>query len=186
MRTARPWDWGTALLAYEGSGRRAVLAFKHGNRADLAATFGPLLAKQLEGSCSKHMAVVPIPMHFTRFRRRHYNPAAELGRHIAKSLDRPFMSQALKKVTSTPPMNGLGREARFKAVAGSLKVRAKYAYKIAGRDVLLIDDVLTSGATLAAATECLKASGVRRVGVCVLARAHKNDYLPANLSFGDR
>ena len=117
--------------------------------------------------------LVPVPIHWSRLLRRRYNQSAELGRALARQTGLRFVPDALIRTRRTPVQEGLTADGRFLNVAGSISVHARRADALIGRDVCLVDDVMTSGATLAAATEACLEAGARRVCVLVLARVEK-------------
>ncbi|HQR47417.1 MAG TPA: phosphoribosyltransferase family protein, partial [Thermoanaerobaculia bacterium] len=115
-------------------------------------------------------AVVPIPSPRRRNRERGYDPAALLGEELARRLDLPLLP-ALSRVKETPPQSRLTAAERRANVAGAFRARASAA----GRSLLVVDDVLTTGATAFAAAEALRAAGARRVALAVLARTPERD-----------
>lgn len=157
---------------------------KHGDRVDLAATFGIWMADRVKERLARNTLVLPIPMHRRRFLSRRFNPAAELGRHLANHLNLAFEPKLLVRACYTKAMQGMTKAERFAVQQDAIEVDPKLRFKIAGRSILVVDDVLTSGATLAAATEALMNSGAKEVGVCTLARAYKDDYLPPRSTNG--
>lgn len=163
------WDQGRCVSAYEGAGRRAVLALKHADRTDLA----PALAQWLSGAAAPILrgdeVVVPVPLHRARFLRRRYNQAAELGRALSRRIDLDYLPDALVRQTHTPPQKGK-RAARVTAMQGAFCLNPRRAGALKGRRVLLLDDVITTGATLSACAETLRAADPEAVNVLALAR----------------
>lgn len=173
MTLARPWAQARAALRYSGNGRRLVLALKHGDRLDLVRPAVTWMASAARPIWRKGMCVVPVPVHWTRLFRRRYNQAAELARGLSDDLGGVYVPEALKRIRATPPQDGRGRDARFANIDGSIVPNSGKSKALTGKEVLLIDDVMTSGATLAAATEACHAAGATRVSVLVLARVAK-------------
>lgn len=173
IRHPPAWDRGAAAVLYDGVGRRAVLSFKHGDRVDLA----PPLARWIERAAAPLLArsdvIVPVPLHWRRLLRRGYNQAALLSRHLGRLSGIPAAPAALMRHQNTPPLKGLGREARHALLRDALRLHQPDA--VTGRRVLLIDDVLTSGATLSAAAEVLRAGGAKSVDIAVIARVTRFD-----------
>ncbi len=171
---ARPWDRGRAALLYRDNARRLVLALKHGDRLDLV----PAAARWLAGAAAPLLGpdslLVPVPAHYLRQLRRRYNQAALLAQALARLTGREYQPGALRRVRVTAVQDGLTREARFRNLAAAIRPGPRARAKLGGRDVLLVDDVMTSGATLAAATEAARAAGARRVCTLVLARVAKD------------
>lgn len=161
------WDRGAAALIYGGAGRRMVLALKHGDRLD---TVGPLAAWMAQAGrdlLAEADVVAPVPLHWTRLLRRRYNQSAELARRIGRLAGRPVVPDLLVRRRATPPQGG-GREARAANQAGAFAVAPRRS--VTGRRVLLVDDVLTTGATLSGCADVLRAAGATGVDVLVLAR----------------
>lgn len=175
LSMARPWQDGRAALVYAGTGRQLVLALKHGDRPDLAPTLGEWVAAAAAPVIRPDMVVTAIPLHMRRLIRRRYNQSALLARHVARIHDLPYLPDLLQRCRHTPTQDHRGVSDRFANICDSIRVRSRQRYSITGREVLVIDDVMTSGATLTAATDALLAAGSGPVHVAVLARAVKDD-----------
>jgi ComF family protein len=165
----RPWGRGRAALLYEGGGRRLVLRLKHGDRTDLARPAARWLAEAGRDLLGPGTLLVPVPVHWTRLLSRRYNQAAELARALSALSGLETLPDALVRTRRTPVQDGLGVDARFLNTDGAIRA----ARPLTGRSVVLLDDVMTSGATLSAATEACLAAGASRVSVLVLARVTK-------------
>lgn len=174
MRIARPWDKGRAALVYAGKGRALVLALKHGDRTELARPAARWMAGRLAGFVDKDTVCVPVPLHWMRMIKRRYNQAALLADEVSTGLGLTHVPDALRRPHATKPLDGHNRAARFDAIKGQIVPNARRMALIKGRPVLLIDDVMTSGATLAAGAEALHAMGASRVCVATLARVVKD------------
>ncbi|SFR54266.1 comF family protein [Yoonia tamlensis] len=174
MKVARPWDHGRAALVYTGVGRRLVLGLKHGDRTDLARPAAHWMARVVRPLVQADSVLVPVPLHWTRRVRRRYNQAALLALALGRVLEVPTCADALLRPKKTKPLEGHSRDARFAALSGAITNNPKRAGAIAGKSVLLVDDVMTSGATLAAATEAAMQAGARNVSIVTLARVAKD------------
>ncbi|MEM7481575.1 MAG: ComF family protein [Acidobacteriota bacterium] len=129
------------------------------------------LAERLKGRTGPPIEwVVPIPLHWRRRLQRGYNQAEAIARPLAERLELPLI-RALRRPRATPPQTGLGRRERLRNPRRSFRLSATYQQKLSGEGVLLVDDVLTTGATLRAAAQCLRQGGVRRVEGFVIARS---------------
>jgi predicted amidophosphoribosyltransferase len=174
----RPWNNGRAALIYRGNARRIVLGLKHGDRLDLAkpaaqwmlAAAKPLLLPDMPPD----MSIVPIPVYWQRLLKRRYNQAAVLSQRIASSLSLKFEPDAIVRVRKTAVHDGMGREERFANMSDAIQPHPRKPRALAGKRVILVDDVMTSGATLAAATDACHASGAIHVSVLILARVAKD------------
>lgn len=172
---ARPWSQGRAALVYRNNARRIVLGLKHGDRLDLVEPAAHWMAKAGQPMFRPDMLVVPVPLHWMRFLKRRYNQSALLGAAIARQTGLSFCPDLLIRPRRTRTQDGMGRDARFRNMANAIQVHPGRMHRIAGRPVLLIDDVMTSGATLAAAADACLASRASDVFVLTLARVAKDD-----------
>jgi ComF family protein len=155
-------------LYTEGS-RKLVLAFKHGRRIALAPMLARLIAARLpvlEGE----WLFVPVPLHRWRLWSRGYNQAALLAGELARLTGQRLLVDGLVRRKRTPMLGGLGRKARARALSGALAVNPRAAPSLRGANVVLVDDVLTSGATSDACTRVLKRAGAARVVIACFAR----------------
>jgi ComF family protein len=174
LTVARPWVRGRAALMYRDNGRSLVLALKHGDRMDLARPAAGWLARAGQPILRPGQLAVPVPLHWTRLFRRKYNQAALLSKALAGAAGLDHCPDALVRLRGTGTQDGRTRDGRFANLTGAFRVPPRRQALVAGRDILLVDDVMTSGATFAAATEALHAAGARRVDVLSLARVAKD------------
>jgi predicted amidophosphoribosyltransferase len=170
MTIARPWGRGRAALAYRDNGRRLVLALKHGDRLDLARPAARWMARAGAPIIAEGMLAVPVPAHRWRLFRRRYNQAAALAQALSHFVPVTYVPDSLVRTKATRVQDGMGQEARFVNMQDAIAPHPRNGARLRGAEVLLIDDVMTSGATLAAATEAALAAGAREVHVLVLAR----------------
>ncbi len=169
-----PWDRGRAAFLYAERGRRIVLALKHGDRTDIAKPAARWMAAAARGILDPGMIVVPVPVHWTRLVRRRYNQAALLAREIARDTGLAIVPDALIRPRRTKVHDGLGRDERFSNMTGAIVARPGRETRLKGAGVLLVDDVMTSGATLSAAAGACHAAGATKVCVVTLARVAKS------------
>lgn len=174
LRVARNWDRGRAALAYAGKGREMVLALKHRDALHLARPAGGWLARAAADLIRPDTLVAPVPLHWWRLFRRRYNQAALLAAELARAVDRPHCPDLLLRARATTGQDGRSRDGRFANMAGAIHPHPRRAGRIAGRHILLVDDVMTSGATLAACAEACWQAGADAVDVAVLARVGRD------------
>lgn len=163
----------TATL-YNDPARRLVLAFKRGGRVALAPFLARLITARLASPRLPQVGpgwlVVPVPLHRWRLWSRGFNQSALLGAAIARERGARLLVDGLVRRKATPVLGGLGAKARARALAGAIALHPKRAEALRGADVVLVDDVLTSGATTEACVKVLKRAGARRVVVACFSR----------------
>jgi ComF family protein len=166
------FDAARAILAYDDKSRGAILALKHADRLDLVPGFSRWLSRSGNMLLKDSDMVVPVPLHPWRLWRRRYNQSAELARRLARDWALAYEPRALFRSRSTASQGAMASaRARRRNVLGAFKVHDPS--RVAGRRVLLVDDVLTTGATVEACARALKRAGAARVHVLVLARVVK-------------
>lgn len=171
---ARPWSRGRAALLYKDNARNLVLALKHGDRLDLARPAAAWMLRAARPILEPGMLVAPVPLHWRRLFKRRYNQSALLSKALAQSAGLPHCPDLLVRKRATATQEGRGRDARFANISGAIAMHPRHAALVEHRHVLLVDDVMTSGATLAAAAEACVAGGATAVSVLVLARVAKD------------
>lgn len=158
-----------AATFYNEASRRLVLDYKHGRRIALARLLARLIAARLP-EAERAPLLVPVPLHRWRLWQRGFNQAALLAGELARLGKGDLVVDALHRRKRTPSLGGLGREARERALAGAISVNPQRRARLAGRDVVLVDDVFTSGATAQACVRALAAAGAGRIAVACFAR----------------
>lgn len=174
LQIARPWDRGRSALIYRDGAKRLVLALKHGDRQDLSLPAAGWMANAARPIVEPGMLIVPVPAHWLRLLKRRYNQAALLANRLSKNLSLQVAPDALIRKKRTSVQDGMTRDERFRNLSDAFAPHPKRGSLINGRPVLLVDDVMTSGATFAAATEACVAAGATRVCVLALARVAKD------------
>lgn len=170
----RPPAFGRAwaAFAYEGPVSRAVHRFKYEDHPELARPLGELLARKAAGFLSSVPGgIVPLPLHEVRYRERKYDQTTLLAVALAKASGRALRDDVLTRVKPTTRQVDLSEAQREANVGGAFEARGP----VTGEDLLLLDDVLTTGATAREATRVLLAAGAKSVNVLVLARAVRLD-----------
>lgn len=160
-----PFESIAAPFLYGGELAVALRRLKFSGRRDVARTLAPLIGPPLARAAAGCDLVVPVPLHRRRMARRGFNQAALLVRHALPG--RPVDALSLRRVRATLPQTGLDARARQSNVAGAFAVLPSRRARVTGRRVLLVDDILTTGATMAAAASALVAAGAHAVvGFC--------------------
>jgi ComF family protein len=173
-----------AATFYNDASRRLVLDYKHGRRIALARLLARLIAARLPepearaGAGKPVLVLVPVPLHRWRLWQRGFNQAALLAGELARMGKGEVLVDGLLRRKRTPSLGGLGREARDRALAGAIVINPRRREAIAGRDVVLVDDVFTSGATARACVGALVQAGARSVSVACFARVGEGAHHP--------
>lgn len=174
LALARPWSQGRAAMLYQDNARKMVLQLKHGDRLDLARPAGAWLLRAAKPILRPNMLVAPIPLHWFRLLRRRYNQSALLAGAMAKLAGLDHCPDLLQRHRATATQGGRDRHARFENMEGAIVAHPRRKPRMQGRHVLLVDDVMTSGATFAAAADACLAAGASDVSVLALARVAKD------------
>lgn len=165
------FDKARAILCYDDAGKKPVLALKHADRLDLVPAFARWLERTAQPVLADADMIVPVPLHPLRLWKRRYNQSAELARGLARRTGIAFEPLILKRQKATPSQGAMpSAEARRRNVRGAFTVPKTRRASVKGKRILLIDDVLTTGATVSASARALKRAGAECVFVLALAR----------------
>lgn len=159
-----------AVTVHAGVARQLVQRLKYSGRTELAPWMAGWMVRAGSELTEACQVVVPVPLHARRYITRRYNQSAELARTVAAKADLHFAPGALQRVKATRQQVGLTATERKTNVRGAFKVPPEAEIMIAGRGVLLVDDVFTTGATIAAATRALLKAGAGHVDVLTFSR----------------
>jgi ComF family protein len=170
MIRSAPFSRVRAAFSYDHAAQRLILPFKHGDRTDLAALLGRLMARAGRTLLDEADLLLPVPLHPRRLAERRYNQSALLAADLARRTARPWAPDTLRRNKRTVPLGELSAAARRDTVRDAFLVQSDARASLVGRRVLLIDDVMTSGATLSACSETLLQAGAVRVDALVAAR----------------
>jgi ComF family protein len=162
------FESATVPFLYGGALADAIHRFKYEDSPQLAGTLASLARPALGRQIAWSEVLVPVPLHPARLRRRGYDQALLLARALASGSGKPVHARAVRRTRETAPQVGRDRDQRERNVAGAF---VAVAGLVAGRNVLLIDDVLTTGATADEAARALRAAGARAVRLAAIARA---------------
>ena len=165
------FDSARAAILYDDAGRRLVSSFKYSDRTEFAPMFGKWLARAGTPLVSKQSILIPVPLHTRRLAARRYNQAALIAKFAINSLNCRYEPLALVRTRPTPPQQQqLSETARKRNVAGAFEVREDMKELVRDAHIIVVDDVLTTGATVSACARALKKAGAMRVDALVLAR----------------
>lgn len=174
MATPRPWARGRSAMLYRDKGRALVLALKHGDRPEVARLAAPWLARAARPLLRPDLLVAPVPLHRFKLLRRRYNQSALLTRALAEQTGLEHCPDLLLRRRATASQDGRSAAERFANLDGAIAVHPGRKARLVGRPVLLVDDVMTSGATLAACAEACRQAQSGEVFVLALARVTKD------------
>lgn len=166
-----PFLHARAALAYDDASRDLILSFKHADRLEAVPLFARWIVAAGRDALADAGMLVPVPLHWLRLAKRRYNQAAVLAHAIGKLTSIPVETGALTRTRRTPSQGEMpSARARAKNVVRAFAVAEKHKPRLAGRHVVLVDDVLTTGATLSACAKALSRAGAGSVSVITLAR----------------
>ncbi len=164
------FDRARAACLYDDHARDLILKLKHADRTDLAGLFAHWIARAAADILPEADAIAPAPLHPLRLLSRRYNQAAEMARLLARRSGVAYFADPVVRVRHTPSQGGKSAEGRRRNMAGAFAVPTRWRRRLEGKTILLIDDVLTTGATVEGCARALKAAGAARVDVAVIAR----------------
>ncbi|MEO0633725.1 MAG: ComF family protein [Pseudomonadota bacterium] len=180
MRAPKPWDQGRAALIYDGVARKLVLALKHGDRQEIALPAAGWMRQVVGPLLTPETLIAPVPLHWLRLAKRRYNQSALMAKALAELTGNDWCPDLLVRRSYTPSLDGKSRTARQTILEGTIAINPRRRHRIVARPVLLIDDVMTTGATLATCAEACRAASAGPVCVSVLARAVREPYMWGN------
>lgn len=159
-----------AAVFHDGVARKIVHGLKYSDRADLATMMAEWMIRAGRDVIDDSDVIIAVPLHRGRLFARRYNQSAELARTLARHCGKPFLPGVMRRIRATRQQVGLGLKARQDNVRGAFQTVPEQVSRVAGLKVLLVDDVLTTGSTVEAATRSLLRAGASRVNVLTFAR----------------
>lgn len=162
-----------SVFVYDDNCRELILRFKHGDAVYMVPTFTNWLSRVYKESKWEADLMIPVPLHWSRLLYRHYNQSALLIRRLKKSIGLPYAMNILVRHRRTP-LQGQTSTNRFQNVKGAFMIKSKHISIVAGKSILLVDDVYTSGATLTTCADVLLKAGAKNIFALSLARVKKH------------
>ena len=173
IKNPPPYVWARSALRYDDHSQGLILSLKHSKKLENAAVMARMMQQAGQGFFKDIDLIVPVPLHRKRLFKRRFNQSAYLAHYIAKQTNIALNTNDLERIKPTPPQVGLTYKAREKNVRGAFKVKVKESFK--NKNIVLIDDVFTTGATVKACSQCLLKAGASSVGVLTFARTLKSN-----------
>lgn len=170
IRDSPPYAQARAALRYDDASRKLVMALKYHDQQQLARTYARWMMQAGAELLARTDLIVPVPLHKRRFLSRRYNQSALLAQALARESSLPVCADALVRVRATMPQTGLSRTERQKNLKNAFGASPRHAEHLRGKNILLIDDVMTTGTTLLHCTKALHFVHAAEVNVLTLAR----------------
>ncbi|HYD18442.1 MAG TPA: ComF family protein [Patescibacteria group bacterium] len=175
LDNAPEFDRARSAVVYNDASRKLVIDFKYGDRLHAVQTFTPWLARAGAELLAGAEVVLPVPLHYRRLWQRRFNQSAILGEALARHTGKAFLPDGLIRRRHTDKQKGLSRKERHENVRGAFAVNEKA--NLRGQNIVLVDDVFTSGATLNECARVLKKAGAGEVYVLTIARVTRDEVL---------
>ncbi len=169
------YDRARAVFRYDDESRDLIIGLKHADRTETVPALAGWMSRAGTSLLESAELIVPVPLHWTRLASRRFNQAGLLAQAIARNAGLPAQPQALERRRATRSQGHLGRLARFRNVKGAIVAAERYASAVTNRRILLVDDVITTGATVESAAKALISAGARSVDVLALAKVVRAD-----------
>ncbi len=173
IKTQRPYSRARTAFRYDENSSKLITRFKYSDQTQLAKIYGAWLTKAGKELLPGTDAIIPVPLHYFRFLTRRFNQSALLAQSISKATGIKTLPDAIKRKRYTTPQTGLSKAQRKNNVKGAFAVNKRCLPSIKGKNILLVDDVMTTGSTIEQCTKTLLKAGATRVNVLTLARTIK-------------
>lgn len=170
------YDYARSAVIYNDASRKLVLDFKYGDRLQAVHTFAPWLLRAGKDLIEKTDVIVPVPLHRQRLWQRRFNQSALIAQELGKRTQKASLPDALLRLRATVPQKGLSRKERKDNVKNAFGLNLRHVEAVKGKNILLIDDVFTSGATLNECARALKKADAAAVFVLTITRVTKEEF----------
>lgn len=171
----KPYRMARSAVVYDDASRKLILAFKHGDQTHLNLTLVPWMKRAGAEILRDTDIIAPVPLHWRRLVMRRYNQSALLADYLARQTNIAYRPALLRRVRHTPVQGHLSAKDRHKNVRSAFAVNKQYLREIENKNIVLIDDVFTTGATIEECAKTLYEAGASRVDVLTVARVSKPD-----------
>lgn len=165
-----PFDKARSALVYDEHSRKLITRFKYGDRGDVVPGYALWLQRAGAEMLTQTDYIIPVPLHFRRLIQRKFNQSILLAEALSELSSVPLLRDGLVRQKHTPPQASLSQAARRKNVQGAFSINEEYREMVACKRIVLVDDVMTTGATIHACTKALKKAKVAEVNVLTLAQ----------------
>lgn len=165
-----PFARARSAVSYSGVAQQMVLSLKFGDRTELAPAMARWMMRAGTELLRDADVVVPVPLHSRRFFQRRFNQSAELARALCGLSGKPFLPDAVKRIRATRQQVGLGAREREENLRGAFHVPQQAGIHVHGKHILVVDDVYTTGTTVAALAKTLRRAGAVQIDVLTFAR----------------
>ncbi len=166
-----------SAMVYDDSSRDLILAFKHGDKLETVPAFIPFLKRAGAELLAEADYLMPVPLHRWRLLMRRYNQAGLLAQRLGREAGKPVLVDALCRTRATPTQGHMNAGQREKNVRNAFAVRVPFSPRLQGKNILLVDDVYTTGATVGECAKALLKAGAAQVNVLTLARVVRAERL---------
>ena len=159
-----------AVMIYGDTSKKLILLLKHGDRIHLAKILAPLMVSAGRDLLNASDIIIPVPLHTSRLLYRRYNQASMLAKHVGKLTTTPVLFNTLKRIKNTHPQGSMSKADRDKNILNAFHIAASDKFRIRNRNIVLIDDVRTTGSTSEECAKVLLENGAKKVTLLTLAR----------------
>ncbi|MDR0631747.1 MAG: ComF family protein [Holosporaceae bacterium] len=172
LRKKPHFDRAVSVFEYDSFSKIMILKFKHGDKTHICRQLSTWMYRVAQDAIKNADVIIPVPIHFLKRLKRKYNQSELLARELGKLSGIPYEPRILQKEKPTPQQEGLSRNMRLKNINGSFGVDSRYFSTLFKKTVVLVDDVLTTGATINECSKILKKHGAEKVIVLTIARVN--------------